>query len=245
MLNIKQDYLAGIPKVPAELHNGKMVIIIHNTATVNATAKDENVYFHREWANLETFVHAFVDWNGDVYEHAPFGVQVWGAGNVNKHAFLQVEQCISTDDEYNQKSADYTAQYVARKIKESGKTFDDFLIMSHAEASNTFGGSDHQDTIMGLTWDEFITKVKGYMSVEKSTVKVGDTFRCNYRIKVRTDGPDTINRHVHTFNIGDVVVYDRRLKANGYEWISQKRTDGTYWYIPVRALTETTYWGEI
>ena len=82
-MEIKTDYLPGIPTDKATELNGQKFIIIHNTATPNATADAENAYFHREWANIQAFVHAFVDWNGVVVETAKMGDVVWGAGRIN------------------------------------------------------------------------------------------------------------------------------------------------------------------
>ena len=64
MINIRKNYLNGTPKTKTEQYNGKKIIIIHNTATPGATTKNEDEYFHREWARLQTFAHAFVDWTG-------------------------------------------------------------------------------------------------------------------------------------------------------------------------------------
>lgn len=177
MLNIKKDPIQGIPKVDTELYHGKRIIIIHNTSTPNATAENENMYFHREWSNIGAFVHAFVDWSGDVYEHVDVGTQVWGAGNVNKYAWLQVEQCVSSDPVLNRESAEKTAEYVALKIKESGIPFNDFLILSHGDATTIFGGSDHYDTIEGMGWEEFTTLVRS-LSTDKEVQPHGERFRC-------------------------------------------------------------------
>lgn len=250
MVNIRKNYLNGTPKTKTELYNGKKIIIIHNTATPGATTKNEDEYFHREWARLQTFVHAFVDWTGDAVEYQPAGCIAWGAGNVNKYAWLQVEQCIGTDEQ-NRQSAEYVAQYVAEKIKASGEPFESFAILSHAEASLKFGGSDHMDSIVGVGLPDFINRVKDLtkskVAAKVETTSTGSTgvFTCYYPIKARQDGPDTTNKHVYTFDTGDRITFDRKLSANGYEWISQPRSGGGFWYIPIRELKNPTYWGEI
>ena len=43
---------------------------------------------------------------------------------------------------------------------------------------------------------------------------------------------------------GDRITFDRKLLSNGYEWISQPRAGGGFWYIPIRELKDSTYWGE-
>ena len=245
MVSIRKNYLNGTPKTKTELYNGKKIIIIHNTATPGATTANEDEYFHREWARSETFVHAFVDWNGEAVEHQQEGYIAWGAGNVNKYAWLQVEQCIGTDAQ-NKQSAEHVAQYVAEKIKASGEPFESFNIISHADASLTFGGSDHMDSIVGVGWSDFINRVKELTMAKVETKSTGASgvFRCSYPIKARQDGPDTTNKNVYTFKRGDGITFDRKLLSNGYEWISQPRAGGGFWYIPIRELKDSTYWGE-
>ena len=63
-------------------------------------------------------------------------------------------------------------------------------------------------------------------------------------IKARQDGPDTTNKNVYTFKCGDRITFDRKLLSNGYEWISQPRAGGGFWYIPIRELKNSTYWVE-
>ena len=262
-LNIIKDYIPGRPEDKAELYNGKPVIVVHNTATFNATAKNENTYFHNNWSNVQAFVHALVDWTNDVYETAQFGDVVWGAGTVNKYAYLQVEQCISQNDDENQQSADNMAKYIALKLKENNLSVDDVYIISHADASVQFGGTDHNDTVVGITWDELISKIRAYTTDAVTTTPVSPTpeptkpaniqyiqtdgkygfFRLNYDIKARADGPDTTNRLTYIFKKGDTIKVDRVLKANGYYWISQLRSNGSYWYIPICENGKTDLWG--
>lgn len=261
-INIQKSYLQGLPNQQATPHNGKRIIIIHNTATPEATARNEGVYFNREWQNIQTFVHAFADWNGDVVELAPYGLVAWGAGYVNKYAFLQVEQCISNDAQKNRQSAEAVAQYVAKKIRESGVPFSDYRIIDHATASVEFGGSDHMDSIVGVGWADFINRIQQLTTqttqpaqskpqtqpaqptqAPKGEPAIG-VFRCGYNIKARTKGPDKNNPQAYLFRKGDAIRYDRRLIAGGYEWISQRRANGDYWYIPVRDLGDSTFWGD-
>lgn len=261
-INVQKSYLQGLPNQQATPWNGKRIIIIHNTATPEATAQNEGVYFRREWQNIQTFVHAFADWSGDVVELAPFGTVAWGAGYVNKYAFLQVEQCISSDPQKNRQSAETVAQYVAQKIRESGVPFEGFRIIDHATASVEFGGSDHMDSIVGVGWADFINRIKELSAQTTQPAQskpqaqpaqpaqapkgapVKGVFRCAYNIKARTKGPDKNNPQAYMFRTGDQIRYDRRIIAGGYEWISQPRANGDFWYIPVRDLSDSAYWGD-
>lgn len=246
-MEIKTDYLSGIPTDKATELNGKKFIIIHNTATPNATADAENAYFHREWMNIQAFVHAFVDWNGRVIENAKMGDVVWGAGRINAHAWLQVEQCISADDSQNVRGANYLAEYVATKIKESGIPFDQFEIIDHRTASAVYGGTDHDDSVVGMTLDELKAKIASYVNATTQapqTPQDGKTFRLKFAIRARAQGPDTKNPQVYLFHAGDKIAFDRKLTSNGYEWISQPRASGGYWYIPIREVESNDYWGD-
>lgn len=253
MIQIRKDLLEGIPQNKSELYNGKRIIVIHNTATPGANADATNHYFHNNWNRVQAFVHAAVDWRGMVFENAEAGNQVWGAGHVNRYAWLQVEQCITSSDNDNAKSAEYVAEYVAKKIKESGHAFDDFMIIDHAYASHHFGGTDHEDSIVAMPWDTFIGRIRALstgakVSEHPTTVRkelpTQGTFRCGYAIKARGLGPDTANAQVWLFKAGDKIKYDRVLTSNGYEWISQRRSTGGYWYIPVRDIKTNDYWGK-
>lgn len=247
-MNIIKDYLSGVPQTETTQYNGKYIVVIHNTATYNATAKNEHDYFHNNWENIQSYVHAFVDWSDDVYEIAQPGHIAWGAGYVNQYAWLQVEQCISNDDSLNQKSADNVAKYVAETLKGYTLKFDDVRFISHADASREFGGTDHNDTIVSITFDDLLNRIKAYMNESKENEVQpprGTVFQCGYAIKARKDGPDKQNPLAYTFKAGDHIKFDRRLLANGYEWISQPRNAGSYWYIPIRELNDTQIWGEI
>ena len=136
---------------------------------------------------------------------------------------------------------------MAEKIKASGEPFESFAILSHAEASLNVGGSDHMDSIVGVGLPDFINRVKELTRSKVETTSTGSTgvFTCYYPIRARQDGPDTTNKHVYIFDTGDRITFDRRLSANGYEWISQPRSGGGFWYIPMRELKNSTYWGEI
>lgn len=245
-MEIKTDYLSGIPTDKATELNGKKFIIIHNTATPNATADAENAYFQREWSNIQAFVHAFVDWNGVVVENAEMGNVVWGAGRINAHAWLQVEQCISADDAQNVRGANYLAEYVAKKIKDSGIPYDNFEIIDHRTASAVYGGTDHDDSVVGMSLDELKAKIASYVNASAQTAPApqdGRTFRLNFAIRARAQGPDTKNPQVYLFKVGDKIAFDRKLTACGYEWISQPRANGGHWYIPIREVADENYWG--
>lgn len=249
-INKEISHIPGLPYTNAVEYGGKRIIVIHNTATPEATADNERDYFHNNWSRIEAFVHAFADWNNKVVETAQPDTVAWGAGNVNPYAFLQIEQCISNDASKTIQSAKAVAAYVADYIKNSGKSFDDFRIMSHADVTREFGGTDHTDTIEGLSWDDFIYEIKKELELvtespsEGVQATGGNRFQCGYAIKARADGPDTRNRQVYLFRQGDTIKYDRKLLSNGYEWISQPRSDGTFWYIPIRDLSDSaTVWG--
>lgn len=144
-------------------YNGKQFLVIHSTSDLNATATNEATYFNREWESRQTFVQDIID-DVNLYHIYPYGNRAWGAGNINSYAYGQIEICEFSDAERS-KQAISNAIVLARNIvndaKSKGVTLE---IVSHHEASNQFGGSDHTDpdeyfSRFGYTMDWFRSQV--------------------------------------------------------------------------------------
>ena len=87
-------------------------IVIHETATPDATAWDEAQYFNNNWASSETYVHAIVDDKHVIQLMSP-KLGVWGAGPVANSRFIQVELAeVNTSDKFA-KSVNNDAIYIA------------------------------------------------------------------------------------------------------------------------------------
>lgn len=145
--------------------NGRQFIVIHSTADPNATAANEATYFNREWQHTQTFVQDIVD-DKEAYHIYPYGNRSWGAGNINSYAYGQIEIC-EFDDANRAKAAIANAAILARTIVNDAKAKGITIqIVSHHEATNMFGGSDHTDpdeyfARFGYTMDWFRGQVNG------------------------------------------------------------------------------------
>lgn len=158
---------------PINYRNGKPEgIVIHETATPNATAHNEAIYFNREWMNIYAYVHAFVDKTGVIQMMTPdYGV--WGAGPAANNRFVQVELCEENNLADFAKGVNNDAIYVAQLLHRYNLVPDNAVhdgkgtIWSHHAVSNFLGGTDHTDpdgyfAKWGYSIDDFYNLVKYY-----------------------------------------------------------------------------------
>ncbi|MCF1783343.1 SLAP domain-containing protein [Lactobacillus mulieris] len=163
-------------------------IVIHETATPGATAANEATYFRREWSNMYSYVHAFVDKSGVIQIH-PTNRGVWGAGAIANPRFIQVELCEESTTDGFARSVNNDAIYVASLLKQYGLTpsladgTGSGTIWSHNAVSQYLGGTDHTDPIgyfnkWGYSMSQFFDLVKHYYygsAQAASTEKAGTT----------------------------------------------------------------------
>lgn len=94
-------------------------VVIHETATKNATAWDEVTYFNREWRTAQTYVHAFADANHILQIHnTDYGV--WGAGYWANQRFIQIELCEENTYDGFARSVNNQAYFTAYMLKKYG-----------------------------------------------------------------------------------------------------------------------------
>ncbi len=67
-----------------------MGMVVHETATPNATDENEYKYFNNN--DLNASVHAFVDYDS-ITQTLPWNERCWGAGRTANDKFIQVELC--------------------------------------------------------------------------------------------------------------------------------------------------------
>ncbi len=136
-------------------------MVVHDTATKGATDENEQAYFNNN--NVQASAHTFIDWNS-ITETVPDNEVAWGSGPTSNHEFLQVELCVpaSHDPCKFQEVWDRATWYFAYKFinKINIKTVTKDNLISHAEVSNRWGETDHQDPIAyfqeyGKTVDDF------------------------------------------------------------------------------------------
>lgn len=148
------------------------ILVLHSTDDINATARNGATYEHREWKNIRTFVHFFVDDGDTVYQVGTPGYKAWGAGNVNAYALIQIELCEFTDRARSLKAYKNLIVLVKMLCKQYGipLTLDDSNrtagIKSHAWCSQNYGGSDHMDpypwlNTLGISKAQLLADIKG------------------------------------------------------------------------------------
>ncbi|KRO00332.1 N-acetylmuramoyl-L-alanine amidase family protein [Companilactobacillus kimchiensis] len=207
-------------------------VVIHETATPGATAQNEATYFNREWSNIYTYVHAFVD-NNEILNIKNTDYTVWGAGPTANAKFVQVELCeVSTTDAFARSVANQ-AFYTASKLVQYNLPFTPGVtVMSHNDVSKKWGETTHTDPVgyfanWGYSMDQFYDLVGKYYNQLKGTTSGGtDTTDTN------SGGTDIGNSH----NI--------RVKNSngGFVKLVSFKDDGTAVPVEVRALANNTLW---
>ncbi|MFD1418356.1 peptidoglycan recognition protein family protein [Companilactobacillus keshanensis] len=215
-------------------------IVIHETATPGASARNEVTYFNREWQNAQTYVHAFVDANEIINIHnTDYGV--WGAGHTANNNYVQVELCeVNTTDEFA-RSVSNDAYYVASKLIQYNLPFTPGVtVVSHDDISKMYGETNHNDPVgyfanWGYSMSQFDELVGQYYNNLKNSGSVdGDGSSTN------GGGDDTNN---NTGN-SDVVGVTQVNNPNGsYVPIYMFNEDtGLPEKQTVRALANNTPW---
>ena len=155
-------------------------IVIHETATPNASAYNEAIYFNREWMNMYSYVHAFVDSKQVIQMMTP-NYGVWGAGAVANNRFIQIELCEENTRANFAKSVSNDAIYAAKLLHRYGITpvnasnTGQGTIWSHHAVSRFLGGTNHTDpdgyfAKWGYSMDDFFALLKYYYNLQ-----AGDT----------------------------------------------------------------------
>ncbi|PMD68774.1 peptidoglycan recognition protein family protein [Companilactobacillus nuruki] len=153
-------------------------VVIHETATPGATARNEVTYFNREWSNIYTYVHAFVD-NNEIINIKNTDYTVWGAGPTANAKFVQVELCeVSSTDAFARSVANQ-AYYTASKLVQYNLPFTPGVtVMSHNDVSKKWGETTHTDPVgyfakWGYSMDQFYDLVGKYYNQLKGTTNGG------------------------------------------------------------------------
>ena len=155
-------------------------VVIHETATPGATAQNEATYFNREWSNIYTYVHAFVD-NNQILNIKNTDYTVWGAGPTANAKFIQVELCeVSSTDAFARSVANQ-AYYTASKLVQYNLPFTPgTTVLSHNDVSKRWGETTHTDPVgyfakWGYSMDQFYDLVGKYYNQLKGNTNSGST----------------------------------------------------------------------
>lgn len=163
-------------------------VVIHETATPNASAWAEARYFNSNWTTAYTYVHAVVD-DQELIELSDTNYGVWGAGVQANRRFIQIELCrVNTRARFIRSIAN-DASWIASMLYKYGlkpsraTASGTGTIWSHHDVSNYLGGTDHVDPDTyfdqwGYSMDEFYSLVKYYynrLAYGTSTASTGKT----------------------------------------------------------------------
>lgn len=147
-------------------------VVIHETATPNASAWAEARYFNSNWQNAYTYVHAVVD-DQELIQLSDTNYGVWGAGVQANKRFIQIELCrVNTRARFVRSIAN-DASWIASMLYKYGlkpsraSASGTGTIWSHHDVSSYLGGTDHVDPDTyfeqwGYSMDEFYSLVKYY-----------------------------------------------------------------------------------
>lgn len=140
--------------------------VVHETATPGASDEDEFRYFNSGAGGRSVSVHAFVDYDS-ITQTVPWNEQAWHAGGTANRSYIGIELCNYNDrskfEEIWKRGVWLFAWLHVNVIKQT--TINKQTLMSHAEVSQKWGETDHNDPIayfakFGKTVDMFRAEVQ-------------------------------------------------------------------------------------
>ncbi|QCW07672.1 hypothetical protein [Lactococcus phage CHPC971] len=161
---IRNDGMIPNPKTQTVNYGGRQFIVIHSTADLNAIAANIDQYFDSNWSRVYAFTQWAID-DKEAWQNYDNGFRSWGAGNVNGYAWSQIEICEFQDDNRSKAAIANAIQLTKALVNEATAKGVKVEIISHKEAAQMFGGSDHVDPIpyfnrFGYTMDWFRQQVE-------------------------------------------------------------------------------------
>lgn len=162
---INVDLIPNLPKQPYRNGIGNYEgICCHSTDDYNATAANEDSYFHNNWQNRSAFVHFIVGWD-EIVQNADINYISWGCANGNVR-YINIELCETADDALFQRSYDMYVWLIAKLLldRKLGVTDGESLV-SHDWVSKNLGGTNHTDPIEylashGVSWSQHVSNVQ-------------------------------------------------------------------------------------
>lgn len=202
-------------------------IVIHETATPGASAYNEAIYFNREWMNMYSYVHAFVDSKQVIQMMTP-NYGVWGAGAIANNRFIQIELCRENTRNKFAKSVNNDAIYAAKLLhrynitpvnaSNTGKG----TIWSHHAVSRFLGGTNHTDPDgyfqkWGYSMNDFFSLLKYYydmQAAETSNTTVPDN-------NVGTNDPVVSDSNTDSDPVSQAPTGNKTLMHDAYTYDAQ------------------------
>lgn len=139
-----------------------MGVVVHETATPGATARDEFNFFNT--GNRDASAHGFVDWN-EYIQTVPYTEIAWHAGPTANRRYIGIELCHAESAEEFIKVWDNAVMVIASIFSYFGWEVTKDTLLSHSDVSLRWGETDHTDPIgyfkkFGKTMEDFRAAVK-------------------------------------------------------------------------------------
>lgn len=230
-------------------------LVIHETANPGASAYNHTLL----WSRDDTYaVHHVMELDGStVYNTVPENRLCWHVGNGN-YATVGIELAHATNASDFAKQWNEAVKWAGDELRAHG--WDTSRLLSHYEAAQRWGGSDHTDPngyfrTYGKTWAEFKQAVAAYLgsgyvapiaptdgnggtvassSTSTNDSSFGGTYRCTVsRLNVRST-PSLYGAVVAGYSYGQTVNLDNwYCISNGYVWGRYTSYSGYTRYIAV------------
>lgn len=230
-------------------------LVIHETANPGASAWNHVLY----WRGNDTYaVHHVMELDGStVYNTVAENRLCWHVGNGN-YATIGIELAHATNASDFAKQWNEAVKWAGDELRAHG--WDTSRLLSHYEAAQRWGGSDHTDPngyfrTYGKTWAEFKQAVAAYLgsgyvapiaptdgnggtvassSTSTNDSSFGGTYRCTVsRLNVRST-PSLYGAVVAGYSYGQTVTLDNwYCISNGYVWGRYTSYSGYTRYIAV------------
>lgn len=230
-------------------------LVIHETANPGASAYNHTLL----WSRDDTYaVHHVMELDGStVYNTVAENRLCWHVGNGNGYT-IGIELAHATNASDFAKQWSEAVKWAGDELRAHG--WDTSRLLSHYEAAQRWGGSDHTDPIgyfrqYGKTWAEFKQAVAAYLgsgyvapiaptdgnggtvassSTSTNDSSFGGTYRCTVSsLNVRST-PSLYGAVVASYGYGQTVNLDNwYCIANGYVWGRYTSYSGYTRYIAV------------
>lgn len=230
-------------------------LVIHETANPGASAYNHTLL----WGRDDTYaVHHVMELDGStVYNTVPENRLCWHVGNGN-YATIGIELAHATNAADFAKQWNEAVKWAGDELRAHG--WDTSRLLSHYEAAQRWGGSDHTDPNgyfrqYGKTWAEFKQAVAAYLgsgyvapiaptdgnggTVASSSTSINDssfggTYRCTVSsLNVRST-PSLYGAVVASYGYGQTVNLDNwYCISNGYVWGRYTSYSGCTRYVAV------------
>lgn len=157
--------------IPGDVHSRPQFalvpqgIVLHSTATPEATALNIRDYFNTPKETNQASAHLIVDWT-EALVAVPLNEVAWHCGRHGNARYLGLELCESADPLKFHDSFLRWIDLAQSLCLLYGWPIDDAHVWSHKRISETFHETDHTDPIGYLeshqhTWDDVMLRLKG------------------------------------------------------------------------------------